>query len=164
MRRIDFAITLCPECGERKLRKRSCTGRLETPSRYQARATCGRRECADAAALKAKAALWTALRADRPAPAVRPTWDEAMQDTLIAIRMQAGLSQGTLSMACGVGDRSISSYESGSRLRSLKVAQLYAICRACGVDLETFFRVVNAATRQARDFHTINSFSARPQP
>lgn len=64
---------------------------------------------------------------------------------LIAIRdmrMQAGLTQQALAEKAGVGNRSISAFET-SRTRSLKVTDLIALIRACGESLQSFFARVD---------------------
>jgi transcriptional regulator with XRE-family HTH domain len=59
---------------------------------------------------------------------------------LIALRQSVGLSQDGLASASGVGVKSLSSYETGARLRSIKLAQLEPIVLACGSTLVEFFQ------------------------
>lgn len=54
-------------------------------------------------------------------------------------RYRAGLTQAEASAASGVGVKSISSFESGSRLASLKVSQLLRLLDAYGMTPSEFF-------------------------
>ncbi|HEX8851253.1 MAG TPA: helix-turn-helix transcriptional regulator [Gemmatimonadaceae bacterium] len=75
---------------------------------------------------------------------------EAIRTGLIALRMSIGLTQKGLADACGVGEKTLSSYESGKRLKSLKLWQLEAIVVACGSTLADFFAAI-AQTREVED-------------
>lgn len=55
------------------------------------------------------------------------------------LRRKAGLTQVQLAEKSGVGERTISFYETGYRISSIKVQQLEAIVVACGSSLEHFF-------------------------
>lgn len=58
---------------------------------------------------------------------------------LTVMRQRAGLSQRQLARASGVGEKSISSFETGQRTHTLKVTQLDALVRSCGMTLSDFF-------------------------
>ncbi len=55
------------------------------------------------------------------------------------LRARAGLTQDDVAKRCGIGVKTISSFESGARVGSMKLAQLEAILRAYGVSLAQFF-------------------------
>jgi transcriptional regulator with XRE-family HTH domain len=54
-------------------------------------------------------------------------------------RHRAGLSQREAAQKSGVGHGSISSFESGNRLQSLKIRHAEALCRAYGLTMREFF-------------------------
>jgi len=51
---------------------------------------------------------------------------------LRVMREEASLSQNQVAAASGVGPKTISSYEVGTRTHTMKLAQFEAICEACG--------------------------------
>lgn len=55
------------------------------------------------------------------------------------LRRLSGLSQKDVARLSGVGEKSLSSFETGERIDSLKVAQLQRILRVYGVDESEFF-------------------------
>lgn len=55
------------------------------------------------------------------------------------LRVRAGLTQDEVAARSGVGVKTLSSFESGARITSMKVAQLEAILRVYGVSLDHFF-------------------------
>lgn len=55
------------------------------------------------------------------------------------LRARAGFTQEEVAKRCSIGVKSISSFESGARIGSLKLSQLEAILRVYGVTLEQFF-------------------------
>jgi transcriptional regulator with XRE-family HTH domain len=54
-------------------------------------------------------------------------------------RWRSGLTQKEVASASGIGVRTISSFETGERIESLKVGQLRRILRACGTSEAVFF-------------------------
>lgn len=55
------------------------------------------------------------------------------------LREQSGLSQSEAAKKAGVGTKSLSSWETGSRCTSIKVEQLASLCRVYGVTMAEFF-------------------------
>ncbi len=55
------------------------------------------------------------------------------------LRRKRGLSQRDAARLAGVGEKSISSFETGERLPSMKLAQLERLLHAYGVTLKEFF-------------------------
>jgi transcriptional regulator with XRE-family HTH domain len=55
------------------------------------------------------------------------------------LRARAGLTQEEVSRRCGVGVKTLSSFESGARTSTMKLAQLEAILRVYGVSAAEFF-------------------------
>ena len=55
------------------------------------------------------------------------------------LRARAGLTQEDVARRSGVGVKTISSFESGARVASMKLAQLESILAVYGVTLEQFF-------------------------
>ncbi len=54
-------------------------------------------------------------------------------------RRRSGLSQQETSLRSGIGVKTISSFESGTRIESMKVSQLERLLRAYGLTLAEFF-------------------------
>jgi transcriptional regulator with XRE-family HTH domain len=55
------------------------------------------------------------------------------------LRRLRGLSQKDVAKRCGVGEKTISSFETGERIGSLKLAQLQLLLRVYGVSESEFF-------------------------
>lgn len=55
------------------------------------------------------------------------------------LRARRGLKQEQVARRAGIGVKTLSSFESGSRIDSLKLSQLEAILRVYGVSLSQFF-------------------------
>ncbi len=55
------------------------------------------------------------------------------------LRRMCGLSQADASKLSGIGVKSISSWETGQRIESLKISQLRRLLKAYGVSEEEFF-------------------------
>lgn len=55
------------------------------------------------------------------------------------LRRAARLSQKELAAKSGIGEKTLSSFETGTRIGSLKLAQLEAIAHVYDLDLATFF-------------------------
>lgn len=55
------------------------------------------------------------------------------------LRRLRGLSQKDVAVRSGIGEKSISSFETGDRVMSMKVAQLHKLLRVYGVSLSEFF-------------------------
>jgi transcriptional regulator with XRE-family HTH domain len=53
-------------------------------------------------------------------------------------RRVAGLSQSQAAEASGIGEKTISSFETGQRVGSLKLSQLMRLCRAYGMTIDQF--------------------------
>lgn len=69
-----------------------------------------------------------------------------MTDLVLSLRearRRAGLSQKDLARASGVGEKTISSFETGNRIDSAKVSQIVRIADACAVPLVSLFSAVN---------------------
>jgi len=62
---------------------------------------------------------------------------------LVALRVSAGMTQKGLALASGVGEKTIGSYEAGSRIKTMKVKQLDAILGALGTNLVDFFSSID---------------------
>jgi len=54
------------------------------------------------------------------------------------LRTERGLSQKDVARICGVGEKTISSFETGKRIGAMKLSQLDAILEACGMTLASF--------------------------
>lgn len=68
-----------------------------------------------------------------------------MASRLEEVRKAAGLSQKELGRLCGVGEKTISSYESGRRIGRMKIDHLMKILSVLGLTLPVFFTGVDAA-------------------
>ena len=55
------------------------------------------------------------------------------------LRRLRGISQKDVALRSGIGEKSISSFETGDRVMSMKVAQLQRLLRVYGVSLSEFF-------------------------
>ena len=66
-------------------------------------------------------------------------------DVLSVLRRERGLLQTKLSALSGINVKTISSFESGARIESMKIWQLARLCEAMGVTLVEFFRVCAGA-------------------
>lgn len=55
------------------------------------------------------------------------------------LRRMRGLSQKEAAQLSGIGEKSISSFETGNRIDSLKISQLERLLKVYGVDEKTFF-------------------------
>lgn len=55
------------------------------------------------------------------------------------LRRMRGLSQKEAAQLSGIGEKSISSFETGHRIDSLKISQLERLLKVYGVDERTFF-------------------------
>ncbi|HVT03632.1 MAG TPA: helix-turn-helix transcriptional regulator [Thermoanaerobaculia bacterium] len=55
------------------------------------------------------------------------------------LRRLRGMSQKDVALRSGIGEKSISSFETGDRVMSMKVAQLQRLLRVYGVSLSEFF-------------------------
>ena len=55
------------------------------------------------------------------------------------VRRMRGLSQKDVSRICGIGEKTISSFETGERIGSLKLAQLKRLLQAYGITESEFF-------------------------
>jgi len=60
------------------------------------------------------------------------------------LRAQAGLTQQQAAQRSGIGSKTISSFEDGDRIESIKVEQLRAICAAYSISLSHFFSLLEA--------------------
>lgn len=58
---------------------------------------------------------------------------------LTVLRQRVGLTQDQLARASGVHFQTISSFETGRRTSTIKLAQIEAIAAACGMTLADFF-------------------------
>ncbi len=54
-------------------------------------------------------------------------------------RLARGLTQKDLARMSGVGEKTLSSFETGQRISTMKVAQLRSLLRAMGLTLDQFF-------------------------
>lgn len=55
------------------------------------------------------------------------------------LRRSSGLSQKDLAKLSGVGEKTISTFETGNRIKTIKLAQIARILDACGVSWHEFF-------------------------
>lgn len=55
-------------------------------------------------------------------------------------RSRAGMTQSEAAITSGVGEKSISSFETGDRVSTIKLDQLMRLLRAYGMDIADFFR------------------------
>jgi transcriptional regulator with XRE-family HTH domain len=65
-------------------------------------------------------------------------------------RLDAGISQKELEKKCGIKSVSISSWESGARIRAIKVSSLARILAALNISLSDFFARVDVLTEEFR--------------
>lgn len=65
---------------------------------------------------------------------------QVMAIRLRAARISAGFTQSEAAIASGVGEKTLSSFESGARIRSMKLDQLFAMLQAYGLKPSDFFR------------------------
>jgi transcriptional regulator with XRE-family HTH domain len=65
---------------------------------------------------------------------------DRMTIVLRDLRQHSGFSQKDLADRSGLGWRTISSYETGQRVGTIKVKHLLAIVAACDIDASEFFR------------------------
>lgn len=54
------------------------------------------------------------------------------------VREQRGLSQKDVARRCSVGEKTLSSFETGQRIHTIKLAQLTALCEVYGLTVVAF--------------------------
>lgn len=76
------------------------------------------------------------------APVLRARREGGTMDVVLRLRelrRMRGLSQRDAAAKAGIGEKSISSFETGERISSMKLSQLEQILRAYGVTIKEFF-------------------------
>ena len=64
---------------------------------------------------------------------------DALAATLRDIRIDAGLTQKELARRCGIGEKTISTFETGWRTAAIRFDALFVIVSVCGCTLPDFF-------------------------
>jgi transcriptional regulator with XRE-family HTH domain len=77
------------------------------------------------------------------------------------LRRDRGLTQRRVAELSGVGEKTLSSFETGERLSSLKIEQLIAILAVYDVTLAEFFREPPSMEMPGKREH--NKWSSRPR-
>jgi transcriptional regulator with XRE-family HTH domain len=82
------------------------------------------------------------------------------------LRRFAGMSQRDLARKAHVGEKTVSSFETGARIDSMKLSQLQRILRACGVTEGDFFtkdieELLDVATSSFRADRNVSWYAAR---